>query len=142
MTNKEIEVGDYVYFKTKNDLYVAQVLNKYLGCDTFILHYGNVIKSETIKDMKPIPISIEIIENNGFTLCNNVNNTKTKQYEYKENDSCVIVYFLNNKPVSFEIYDANNKFKVEKKNVHELQHAMKFYEIKKEIKLEKIIMQH
>ena len=42
-------------------------MNKYLTCDTFVLQHGAVIKSEVIKDIQPIILTTEILENNGFT---------------------------------------------------------------------------
>ena len=142
MTNKEIEVGDYVYLQIRKKLHIAQVMNKYLTCDTFVLQHGEVIKSEVIKDIQPIILTVEILENNGFTsydvlsVDENGNECVSgKQCEYVEGESKINVYFFNNEVVSFEVYGNHAECKAEKKHVHDLQHAMKFCEIEKELKL-------
>lgn len=85
------------------------------------------------KDVTPIPLTPEILEKNGFGFIDTSNKEYSSVWTGWWILDCLELGCCNNSkfPVFFNIADTNVKVNY----VHELQHALKFCKIEKEIVL-------
>ena len=117
MKIEDLMIGDWYYWEAEGKKYPMQVAK-----DTFKL------SEEDISNFQPIPLTDEILEKHGFE---NVNN-KTRLSLERDN-----FYFGYYSTHHMTVYNKNTGTLVHKiiHYVHEVQHAIVFCEIDKEIKL-------
>lgn len=117
MSAEDLMIGDWYYWETEGKKYPMQVTK-----DTFKLF------DEDISNFQPIPLTIEILEKNGFEKIN----TKTRL-----SLECSNFYFGYYSTNHMTVYNKNTGTLIHKvfKYVHELQHAIVLCGIEKEIKL-------
>ena len=124
MTEKELTIGDFVQFNNKV-IKVYQPINDY-GYLTDERH-GN---EYNIEDIKPIPITSEILEKNGFVRYGlsdiyGINNAEL-------NLNSTINISNHDCTIRSEYVTVNNRSML---YVHELQHALRLCNINKEIEI-------
>jgi hypothetical protein len=127
MRATDLMISDYISYKGQI-IKIVSITKKKVGYHTKAnecrMHYARLC------ECKPIPITPEILENNGFVgeLCSIGIDYVSEEYKLR------IICKTND--VGWTIYA--NHFCLDKKDVfvHELQHALRLYGIKKEIKLE------
>lgn len=132
----DLMIGDYLYWG-KDKIVKVQMLRKYgdyFGIDVVYNDSVNLyfstnnddIYSYNIDELKPIPLTPEILEKNGFT---------------KELDADKSHYWftLIDEDIRFSVFYARSVFQwlgpLDFKYVHDLQHALRMCGIKKEITL-------
>lgn len=117
MKVEDLMIGDWYYWEAEGKKYPMQVTK-----DTFKL------SDEDISNFQPISLTVEILEKNGFE---NINN-KTRLS--LEGDDFYFGYYSTN---HMTVYNKNTGTLVHKviNYIHELQHAITFCVINKEIKL-------
>ena len=132
MNIKELSVGDWVMYRNRE----WQVCSLYQFTGEVGLWRKDSQICENVADLTPIPLTPEILEKNGFTICNGC--TSRWELEYRaywvkvtapDDYSDVTIY----KKVAHgyrRIMDA-----VEITSVPELQHALRLAGIEKEIEL-------
>lgn len=136
MKEADLMIGDYLYWG-KDKIVKVQMLRKYgdnFGIDVVYNDSVNLyfctdnddIYSYNIDELKPIPLTPEILEKNEFT---------------KDLDLDNVHYWftLIDEHIRFSILHVRNVFQwlgpLDFKYVHELQHALRLCGIKKEIEL-------
>ena len=138
MRPEEIMIGDYVNFlidieggDTDYDPKVAQYQPmKIVSLSSWVNNDGEVESAEgvinDIDQVKPIPLTPEILEKNGFELQRDKSELGTLD-----------TYWLGSELGTFRIHKLNNgdyQFGLAKiRNIHELQHALRLSGIEKEI---------
>ena len=126
MKARELQIGDLLYYKGKFNAFpfkVESITKKKVGYhaepDDHRMYYLR------LSDCEPIPLTPEILENNGFVFMTGLWYLRTKerkpiQIVFKDNN--VITLSINATPVPIGL-----------KYVHQLQHALRLCGIKKEI---------
>ena len=123
MTHTDLQIGDYVYHKdkiVKVDILTPSDLNLAVADED-----GS--DDALYKDIKPIPITPEILAMNGFKY------RIEDDLVFWVNDSRYIEYNSFNN--SFIILGESSTFYGICNYVHELQHALRLCKIDKEVKL-------
>ena len=117
MSTEDLMIGDWYWWEAEGKKYPLQVTK-----DTFKL------SDEDISNFQPIPLTNEILEKNGFEKLNN---------KIRLSLECDDFYFSYYSTNHMTVYNKNTGTLVHKviNYVHELQHAIVFCEIDKEIKL-------
>lgn len=87
---------------------------------------------EWINEIRPIPLTLEILEKNGFVK---VENTQTSTIIYSFRDSLFRIGVFDFNHVTIDSYYTDSSCDVFISSVHELQHALRLCGINKEIKL-------
>lgn len=132
LTEKELMIGDYLYWG-KDKIVKVQLLRKYgdnFGVDVVYNDSVNLyfctdnddIYSYNIDELKPIPLTIDILEKNGFTKESRIGNGKPLEY-------CVLVDGL------WIDIRGESYFEGKLEYVHQLQHALRLCGVEKEIEL-------
>lgn len=134
MKATELMVGDWVYDKHFNgDIEPIQIHNIYgteVNCKTARNHFDvdEIVSGTYMSDLQPIPLTPEILEENGFNISSLTDNRWTygdialsKVNDYYVFSSMYDEYMIGTRP---HIY-----------YVHELQHALRLCGINKEIEL-------
>ena len=124
MKPTELMIGDWVMFKDPTDGSKRPVRIKSINANTCCGIEGKSLLSLT-DDFKPIPITGEILKKNGFTKSKVFEEWKYKSITYKPFPLC----FLSITKDSAYLKLCNCVY------VHELQHALRLCNIKKDIKL-------
>ena len=126
MEAKDLMIGDWVLYKDKS-IMVWEIDAYYDRINTEPDGY-NAIRCIDVLDIKPIPLTPEILEKNGFEL-------QRDKSELGKLDT----YWLGSELGAFRIHRLNNgdyQFGLAKiRNVHELQHALRLCGIDKEIEI-------
>ena len=149
MKANQLMVGDWVQTKeistseSLNPRFIRQVnAIKDFGCVelSFFDRFGNkCYVNERYENIEPIPLKAEHLENNGFEMNEVVNITfpkGTKQWSYEDNECTIyvsesgIIWWLE-----IELQEFAGRIEMPISDIHELQHAMKLFEIQKKIKL-------
>ena len=130
MKVEDLMINDFVWYNGRN-LKVAAIPNE---IDTVILYELGTIGYEVgISDIKPIPITKEILEKNGFE------EVTSHSYYYtdtKAEDHLTIIMSLEDDGYwRVRIVNGYEFIRVYIKYIHELQHAIKLCKINKEITL-------
>lgn len=124
MKINELQIGDWVYDGNS----IAQITG--ITCDGIIETTHN--QSSNIELIRPIPLTIEILEKNGFKK------DKKEEEMYKWNwsiiDDCISYDKETGKIRIFHSL-GNLVFVLPLRYLHELQHALKLCKIQKEIVL-------
>lgn len=131
MKVEDLMIGDWVYITEPDDFhgYIGKVVitnaeTNYIAVRIPNMHLHDVF----VEDLQPIPLTKEILDKNGF-----------KEHRYYG-------YFIGQSNSGYYIYFDNNYLSIHQSGydiiefawceyVHELQHALKLCEIKKEIVL-------
>lgn len=122
MDIEELNVYDYALFIDEY-VQITSIENcGYCNSRVYIKHQDGDIWPTHLSNLKPIPLTIEVLEKNGFTD------------NYKEDDLCyaqscgdiIGIHISGKNGIMEEMYF---------KYVHELQHALKLCGIEKEITL-------
>lgn len=129
MKANELMIGDWVFVHEPeckgHQVDLIDLANEQVGCDGEI--YG-------FDDIRPIPLTPEILEKNGF-----VQNPRSKSRRSHQicTDSVYISWWRGRLNILFKpfIGHSTNHVNVDGKYVHELQHALRLCGIKKEISL-------
>ena len=146
MTCCELMIGDWVNFlidieggDTDYDPKVAQYQSmKIVSLSSWYNNDGEVESAEgvinDIDQVKPIPLTPEILEKNGF----DVSDKEVMQYHFEEDGekyhfSLRQMYDKDGKPHGYSFYAFNVLTLLD--YVHELQHALRLCGINKEIEL-------
>ena len=131
MKVEELMIGDWI-FDGDN---VAQITG--ITCDGII--ETTVTETSNIEVIEPIPLTPEILEKNGFENIRDNEVFLLKKLSvnvylgiYLDKDS-INIYLQNNDTESWPGYEYYDLFII--KYVHELQHALRLYNIDKEIVL-------
>lgn len=118
MKIEELQIGDWYTWDAEGKMYPLQIKR-----EDFALYDDDII------NFKPIPLTPEILEKNGFGFCDMSSNgsawTGWWILDCLELGCCSKLNF----PVYFNIADTNVKVNY----VHELQHALRLCKIDKEI---------
>lgn len=126
MKARELQIGDLLYYKGKFNAFpfkVESITKKKVGYhaepNEHRMYYLR------LSDCEPILLTPEILENNGFVFLSGLWYLTTKERKpihivFKDNN--VITLSINATPVPIGL-----------KYVHQLQHALRLYGIKKEI---------
>ena len=128
MKPEELMIGDLVLYKDK-PIMVWEIDEYYNRINTEPDGY-NAITCVEISDIKPIPLTDEILEGNEFYYESNVGQVwDDGEYEVIVDLYDVEIRVIKNRKeiLSLEYFD--------KIYVHELQHALRLCEINKEIKV-------
>jgi hypothetical protein len=135
LTGNELMIGDYLYWG-KDKVVKVQMIRKYgdnFGIDAIYNDSVNLyfctdnddIYSYNIDELKPIPLTPDILEKNGFT----------KELE----NGSHYRFTLIDEHIKISILYARSVFQwlgpLDFKYVHELQHALRLCGIKKEIEI-------
>ena len=112
----ELMIGDWVY-NTQNDK-PEQVCE--IGSGLVMLSYNDLYEYDEIR---PIPLTAEILEQNGFELLRDT-------WYFSQNGRPVLIRFADNYIV---IIINGDHVPMKLRYVHELQHAMRLCGIDKEI---------
>ena len=117
MKAEDLMIGDWYYWEAEGKKYPMRVTK-----DTFKL------SDEDISNFQPIPLTVEILEKNGFET------HQSGVRMFFEHDDYRLCYYLNssNRFTSFNNIDGSLVQKVIA-NVHQLQHALKICGIDKKI---------
>ena len=139
MKTEELMVGDWVSIIEPDDFhgYIGKVIITNAETNYIMVHIPDMhLHDVFVEDLQPIELTEEILEKNGFT-------SSEDQYDHKK------YFILGKNEYGCDIYwDGSTILFVEEnyepttyayicdvKYVHELQHALKLYGIKKEIEL-------
>lgn len=126
MKTRELQIGDWLHYKGKFNAFPFKVesitknkVGYYAEPNDHRMYYLS------LSDCEPIPLTPEILENNGFAFMTGLWYLRTKerkpiQIVFKDNN--VITLSINATPVPIGL-----------KYVHQLQHALRLCGIKKEI---------
>ena len=130
LTAQDLQIGDWVLYNNEPNI-IAEVSEIIQGEAEVCFAVSNYMAN--IDEIKPFPITPEILENNGFEKL------EEKYYrrflEEKGYYESVRVYFDEEPNVAVRVLDGS-EFKGRIKYIHELQQAMRLCNIKgKEIKL-------
>lgn len=137
MKATDLMIGDWVY-STFSDT-PCRVLS--IGISNYgfgVVIVDNVGGAKDVASITPIPLTPEILEKNGFII------KKKWAQRGSFGDNPLIIWHLDDDPVTcdyrheLEIHDnatAKIHVRVPCEYVHELQHALRLCEIKKEIEL-------
>lgn len=136
MDARRLMLGDYVI----NTEFGKNEIDKVVVIETTRVFLENGKLYTPINYIEPIPLTPEILEKNGFIVCENTENRH--DYIWHDNKSYIYVIFWNdgNPLVNMET-DLNEGRGINSVHncdiffVHELQHCLKMVGIDKEIKL-------
>lgn len=148
LTHKDLMVGDWVYLinTTHNVSFPENGVIQDEGYTTIripikittvsencVSYYSNKLESYvtlSFEEIEPIPVTPEILEKNGFET--HPSNLRM----FFEHDDYRLCYYLNSSN-HFTSFNNINGSLVQKVivNIHEIQHALKFCEIDKDIVL-------
>lgn len=146
ITNNELILGDWILMPEKSYHYrKAKVIGIYKNIIDCITP-DNIEHTFSYNDIEPIPITQEILEENGFKYDAFTNLSADFYYE---DDSCSICInlnstcdkhksiFVNNKNLKITVLIEESRQTLQKKPLflHELQHILRLLKIEKEIKL-------
>jgi predicted MPP superfamily phosphohydrolase len=132
MKETDLMIGDYLYWG-KDKIVKVQMIRKYednFGVDAVYNDSANLYfctdnddtYSYNIDELKPIPLTTDILEKNGFIKESRENHGNTLQY-------CILTDGLWI-DISGESY-----FEGKLEYVHQLQHALRLCEVEKEIEI-------
>ena len=129
LTTQDLQIGDYFDYRGKT----IKVTSIYAKNGSGEVGFGNKPDCWVHIDViKPIPITPEILEKNGFEKI------EAKYYRYfleeKDYYESARVYFDEEPNVAVRVLD-RSEFKGRIKYVHQLQHALQLCKIRKEIEL-------
>ena len=133
MKQTELMIGDWVLvpklIDEVEDIKGHFQIRQLRDCDLDVFGF----KELKYNEVKPIPITTEILERNGFKiiLAEDINFYRA---EYKDNDNRGIYYF-ESKLMAIGNYKTNNRAEIHCEYVHELQNALRLCGIKKEMEL-------
>ena len=125
MTQKDLQIGDWVYNHRKWECPILSIRRDYDSEQYYVMviarHYGE--EEFRVEDLSPIPLTPEILEKNGWekTPTGYVFYTDGKKY-----DNSLWYIFDSN---TFVVNTAEFQIKF----VHQLQHALRLCGIEKEI---------
>lgn len=131
MRPNELMIGDYVRFKHGIDKVVGVSWVPGLGdCAWFAA--SATLFPESVEDVNPIPLTPEILENNGFEKSKMYEVWKIicDEYELRVTPWRVAIIFLDEDGADKEEFSMPRP-----KYVHQLQHALRLCGIEKEIVL-------
>lgn len=133
MDCKDLMLGDFVYVARGYDKHLTIEKVKGIIADKDEPYPVTISTGETVSlnDIKPIPITEDILEKNGFEYERNVG------YIFDDYDGNVVIYDdYNNRLKILQNHDVSfNRECFSKVCVHYLQHALRLCEIRKEIEL-------
>ena len=130
MKENELMIGDYLYWG-KDKVVKVQMLRKYgdnFGVDAIYNDSVNLyfctdnddIYSYNIDELKPIPLTPEILEKNGFIK------------ESRENHGNILQYCILTDGLWIDV-SGENYFEGKLEYIHQLQHVLRLCGIEKEI---------
>ena len=143
MKPEELMIGDWVYDKHYNgDIEPIKIYNIYgteVNCKTERNRFDvdEIVSGTYISDLQPIPLTLEILEKNGFVKYNEVSDTPP--YDQDEEGNMYYSYKGEQKfwgwwqPNNVYLIPVNAMVDLEIEYVHELQHALKLCGIDKPI---------
>lgn len=132
MTQKDLQIGDWVYNHRKWECPILSIRRDYDSEQYYVMviarHYGE--EEFRVEDLSPIPLTPEILEKNGF-----VRDEKDEEMYYwnwKISDNCVSYDKETGIVRIFHVF-GHLVFALPLSYVHELQHALRLCGIEKEI---------
>lgn len=143
MEANELMVGDYVYNHRNWECPIVEIHKN--SALVIAKHYGE--EEFLLSDLRPIPLTPEILEKNGFeksysNILTADGYKKLPQYKYKNmaqvQDICRNLITISYSDLEGGVYDIQcgiGSHIYDLKYVHQLQHALRLCGIKKEIEL-------
>jgi hypothetical protein len=134
MKAEDLMLGDWVHYKVdlgKDGIYekYIQITNIY-GCDVNCeLREYEIISGLRMDNLYPIPLTLEILEKNGFKKEGNQFVIENDYYDVSIREITDSIWRIKYCNTEFSVFDCVLHIA----SVHELQHALKFCGIDKEI---------
>ena len=142
MKANEIQIGDWVHYQAdlgkdgvyEEDIQVKNIYGDEINCE--VRHY-EIISGKRLCDCKPIPLTPDILENNGFEKV--YDKYKLPNYRIKWNSYTGLYFTVFTgvdgywNPIGLNVITGGIPATVD--YVHQLQHALRLCEINKTIEL-------
>lgn len=138
MKAEELMIGDWLFYKGQFAAFpfkVEQITKKKVGYHAE--PYENRMHYLRLSECKPIPLTPEILEKNGFKMVLDINKLPTYRIKWTRNPNLYFTIFTGVdgywNPVGFGVTIGGVNGEVD--YVHQLQHALRICRINKEIVL-------
>lgn len=130
MKPEELMIGDFVSITEPDDFhgYVGKVVN--INCETcyITVHISDMHPHDVLcDDLRPIPLTPEIFEKNGFLMDSNEIFYLKENLKFGFKKDIDYGYWFVNRADNYKEYICTCDF------IHELQHILKLCKIEKEI---------
>ena len=118
MKASDLMIGDWVSYKDKMPCRITAICKDCAVVDNDTTQDWDI----DYEDLRPIPLTAEVLEKNGFVFANG-------HYWLKDDDDMMLVV------VAYGLFLLNGYSNMDLRHVHELQHALRLCGIDKDIEL-------